>query len=103
MAIEVTTASIYVASASSLQAKITRIDSIITALEVMAVDAAATGNFEEYSLDDGQTKIRTVYRNMTDVEAAIEGFTKLKNKYINQLNGRGARLVDQRNIPGCRY
>ena len=88
----------YVGSCATLQAKITAIDAIITALETMALSAAEKGDLSEYSLDDGQTKIKTVYRNVTDITASIDNFERIKQRYINQLTGRRTRLVDSKNF-----
>ena len=46
----------------------------------------------EYSLDDGQVKIRTVYRSVEQMTKAIEALEKIKNKLLNELNGRGMVL-----------
>lgn len=93
-------AAIYIESCTSLRAKITAVDAIITALYVVAATAAGTDNITEYSLDDGQTKIRTMYRGSAGVFNAITGFETLRNRYLNQLNGRMVRLVDSKNFPG---
>lgn len=89
---------IYLETCTTLQAKIAGIDAIITALTASALKAAGTGNLQEYSLDDGQTKIRTAYRNTTEITNAIKSFISIKNIYINQLNGRHMRLVDGKNF-----
>jgi 2C-methyl-D-erythritol 2,4-cyclodiphosphate synthase len=91
-------ASIYIDCASDLRGKITRIDAIITALEDAALVAAAKGDITEYSLDDGQTKIRTVYRDASSIATAIANFEQIKQRYINRLNGRHVRLVDGKNF-----
>lgn len=94
---------IYIDGGINLRDKITRIDAIITALEDSALKAAASGNISEYSLDDGQTKIKTVYRNATDVSNAISAFETIRQRWINQLNGRHMRFVDSKNFRrnGC--
>jgi len=89
----------YVNSAQSLQDKIARIDAVITLLlDNMAVAAAGNAEFKEYSLDDGQTRIRAVYNTIVDIERSIYSFERLKQLYINQLNGRITRLIDGRNF-----
>lgn len=92
------TAASYIGSCTTLQAKITAIDAIITALETQALTAAGQSDISEYSLDDGQTKIKTVYRNAMDVANAITAFETIKHRYINQLTGRRTRLVDSKNF-----
>lgn len=97
-------ATLYIESSTDLEARVARIKQVITGLENMAISAATTGNFSEYSLDDGQTKIRTVYRNMTEVQAAIMAFDKILQTLLQRLNnqslGRVTRLVDAQNFKG---
>lgn len=89
---------IYIDSAATLAEKIERTQAIITALETSALTAAANGHITEYSLDDGQTKIRTAYRSPKEVEDSITAFERILQRYINQSNGRHMRLVDSKNF-----
>ena len=91
-------ASIYLDSRTSVKAKITAIDAIIAALLTTAVKAASGENITEYWLDDGQTKIKTVRRTSKEIEASIAAFERLKQYYVNQLNGRVFRLIDSKNF-----
>lgn len=91
-------AAIYIESCTDLRAKITAIDNVITALESMALTAAATGDLQEYFLDDGQTKIKTTYRDVNQVSASILGFMRIRETYVNKLNGRMARAMDGSNF-----
>lgn len=93
-------AAIYIEETADLLIRIQRITAVIAALETNMLTSAATGSISEYSLDDGQTKIRTVYRDTIQVAAAITGFERIKQRYINQLNGRTFRLVDGKNFTG---
>lgn len=92
----------YIRSTDDIRTKIARLDQVISALLDMSLTAAATGNFSEYSLDDGQTKIKTVYRSMDEVVASIKSFEGLKSIYVAQYNnssmGRARRLVDRKNF-----
>lgn len=88
----------YVDSATTVAGKITKIDAIITALEATALKSAANDDISEYSLDDGQTKIRTAYKGTESVLKSIESFIKLKEYYVNKLNGRVIRLVDGQSL-----
>jgi hypothetical protein len=97
-----TTADLYIESKTKLLDKITAIDAIISALETVALKAAATGNVQEYSLDDGQTKIKTMYRSPAEVEASITAFERIKQRYINEYNGPMVRLVDGKNFKNRR-
>lgn len=90
---------VYIDSATNLRDKITKMDQVIDGLESLAITAAATGNFSEYSIDNGQSKIRTVYRSMSEVANAISVFEKIRQRYINRLNGSMVRLVDGKNFP----
>lgn len=94
---------IYVDSKTTISAKITALDNIIGALMTTALKAASTGNLEEYSLDDGQTKIRTMYRSVDQIEKAITSFEKIRQMYINRLDGRMVRLIDGKNFVRNRY
>jgi peptidyl-tRNA hydrolase len=91
-------ASIYLDSRTTVRAKITAIDAIIAALLTTAVKAAAGENITEYWLDDGQTKIKTVRRTSKEIEASIAAFERLKQYYVNQLNGRVFRMIDSKNF-----
>lgn len=94
----------FILCATNTAEKIAKIDLVINGLLDMAITAAVTGNFEEYSLDDGQTKIKTTYRNMTDVTAAISSMRKLKMLFVADYNnstmGRGRQLKDRKNFNG---
>ena len=79
---------IYIQGASKLCDKIVRIDAIIDALEDVSLKAAATDNIEEYWLDDGQSKIRTMYKGADDVAKSIHQYEKIRTRYVNRLNGR---------------
>lgn len=86
-------AAIYIDSATSLKDKICKIDEIINGLMTTALASAATDQFTEYVLDDGQTKIRASYKGTDAIFNSIKSFETLKQMYKNQLNGRTFRLV----------
>lgn len=94
---------IYITSASTLREKITRVDAVIDALMTSALKAAATDQIQEYTLNDGQTTIKEAYRGAEAVLKSVEGFERIRNKYISQLNGRVMRLVDGKNFRGGFY
>jgi hypothetical protein len=91
-------ASIYIDSRTTLRAKITAIDAIIAALEVSALKAAEGESIEEYWLDDGQTKIKTIRRTSQEIAKSILSFEQIKQRYVNTLNGRVFRLIDGKNF-----
>lgn len=90
----------YIESATTIEGRITAIEAIITALLTTAANAAANEYITEYSLDDGQTKIRTAYRGTAAIMASIKSFESLKQYYMNKVNGRVFRLVDGKNFTG---
>jgi hypothetical protein len=93
-------AEIYIESCTTVQAKIVALDAIIDALMLTAAKAAANDHITEYQLDDGQTKIRTMYNGAAAVFKSIHAYETLKQMYINKLNGRTIRLVDSKNLRG---
>jgi hypothetical protein len=93
-------AAIYIQSRSTLRDKIIAIDKIIEALELQALTAAGNIDVSEYSLDDGQTRIKTMYRSGKDIADSILVFMRIREMYVNRLNGRKFRLLDSRNFTG---
>ncbi|KKN55740.1 hypothetical protein LCGC14_0579500 [marine sediment metagenome] len=89
---------IFIQSATTLKAKIVRIDAIMVALEDTMLKAAGTANFDEYLLDDGQVRIKTIYRTTEDVIKSIKSLEAVRQMYVNRLNGRHIRLVDGKNF-----
>ncbi|HXP52178.1 MAG TPA: hypothetical protein VN922_19635 [Bacteroidia bacterium] len=94
---------IYIDKATTTKAKIVAIENVISGLLSIATKAAANENISEYSLDDGQTIIREVYRSTADVMKSIQAFESLKSYYVNKLNGRVARAMDVKNFNQNRY
>lgn len=91
--------SIYIASAADLEQKITRLQTIIDALELRMVEVGAgNATTEEYQIDDGQVRINTIYRNPESIAKAILLYERLKQKAINQYNGRGYVLRNWRGL-----
>lgn len=92
----------YIESGTNICDKIVKIDTIISALMLTAVKAATNDHITEYGLDDGQTKIKTIYRGADAVLKSIEMFEKLRRMYITQherrYNGSVIRLVDSKNF-----
>lgn len=82
------TISQYVESKTDLASKILAIDALISAMELKIVDATGSAEYDEYSMDDGQMKVRTKYRSVADVMAGITALEQLKQRYVNRYNGR---------------
>lgn len=91
-------ADIYVETGTTLREKIVKVDAIIEALETSALKAAGKNSIQEYTLNDGQTTIRAAYRSASEVEASITAFERIRQRYINRLNGRHMRFVDGKNL-----
>tara|TARA_R110002072_G_scaffold63777_1_gene158386 strand:+ start:741 stop:1040 length:300 start_codon:yes stop_codon:yes gene_type:complete len=95
-----TTISIYVGSKTTARAKIEAIEALIDTmmLRITEVAEGTASTVDEYSMDDGQIKVRTKYRSIRDVEAGINALIKLKQYYINKYNGRTMVLRDVRGL-----
>jgi hypothetical protein len=91
-------ASEYIRTGTNNKEKIEKIETVIEALELLMLESADKDNIDEYWLDDGQTKIKTVYRGVQSIMAAIMALEKLKMYYINRTVGRQVRLVDEKNF-----
>ena len=82
------TETIYIESATGLEDEISRYNQIITALQLRAVEGAAISDKQQYSIDDGQVKISTLYRDPVSIAKAIKGYKALLEEALNKLNGR---------------
>lgn len=89
---------LFIDSRTNMAEKVVAIDLIIAALLTLATASAGKDDVAEYSLDDGQTKIRTEFRGMSSILKAIEDFERLRQQYLNRLNGRVMRLVPSENL-----
>ena len=85
----------YIETATSIKQKVVCIDSIIDGLLNSALKAVENEDISEYWLDDGQTKIKTVYRSAGQVMESICGFEKIRNIYLNRINGFSVQLIDK--------
>lgn len=90
----------YLESKTDARSKIAAIDAIVNQLLLTAAKAALSEDVTEYSLDDGQTKIKTIRRPVSAIMKSIADLNTLKNEYINQLNGRITQLRDSKNFIG---
>ena len=85
----------YLDTCTEVKDKIIKLNIIINAMYDSAERAAESGEFEEYTLDDGQSKIRSTYRSVKDIIESIKGYEALKMMYTNRLQGRSVVLVDK--------
>lgn len=87
----------YVASASSLQAKIDAIETII--LNNIALIGANTvgqaGGTNMYELDDGQIRIKVIYRSNKELLETNTALEAMQQMYIQRLDGRVTILRDK--------
>jgi hypothetical protein len=92
----------YIESFTTVRDRIAAIDRAIDALILLCADTEIIEKqyIDEYSLDDGQTKIRAKYRNIESIQASIEALYKVRNLLVNRRTGRHFRLVDGRNFTG---
>lgn len=100
MSCEFTSITTYLESQDSVKGKINAINALIDAMIIsMAEHAIGAGStIGEYALDDGQVKVKTVYRSITEVSNGIETLEKMKQLYINRFNGRKIILRDERSF-----
>ena len=85
---------LYVNCSDDTKEKITRINAIITALEDSELNAAANGDISEYWLDDGQTKIKTVFRDPKAIENTIQALIRRRTRLQNICAGYRYGLQD---------
>lgn len=89
----------YIIDSTGLKERYDRICSIITALENQQLLAVGNSDVDEYTLDDGQTKIKTVYRSPSALAKAIDDYEKIKNRILAELTGtRIVRLGDAKSL-----
>lgn len=89
---------LYIESANSLLEKIEKIDIIIDALLTQMELSASGSNIEEYSVDDGQIKIKTAYRDPVSMANAIFRFEQMRGRLLNKLNGSSFILKSRRGL-----
>lgn len=97
--VEYNRAGLYLETKTSVREKITAIEAIIDALIVEAANATSNEGISEYWLDDGQTKIKTVYRSAEEIMKGVRAFEQMKQVYVNRFNGRVSRLVPAKAFP----
>jgi len=94
---------LYIEDAKTLEERLSRICQVLDALENAAIKAASGDMIEEYMMDDGQTKVKAVYRGVDGISKSIQGFEVIKQRILNKLNGRKMRLVDGSAIRNGNY
>ena len=80
--------STYIECGQTYREKIQRIDNLIDVFELKLLEVGDSVTYDEYAINDGQMNVRTKYRSANDVLNAINNLEKLKQRYVNRLNGR---------------
>lgn len=94
----------YLASAKTYEAKIAALEKVIAALFVTLERAATNDDLTSYMLDDGQTKVETMYKSAEQVVNSIKALETLLNMYRRKIGGGGVmRFVDSKNLNGSRF
>lgn len=83
----------YVESQSKIIGKIAVYDNLIEKMEAQLLVAIESSHFGEIEMDDSMMRVRTRYRNIGDMQKAMEGFITLRNYYKSKANGRVIRFV----------
>jgi hypothetical protein len=83
----------YVECKEKLIGKVAVYDLLIEGLEKSILEATVSGQYAEYEMDDGQMKVRSRFRSIDQMIAGMQGLRKIRQDYINQINGRGIRMV----------
>lgn len=98
MSYQTYTISGYLNTKSDLLGKIEAIDLLIDKMFTAcaeAIDGAGSG-IGQYSLDDGQVRINTTYRSVSEVKSGIDSLEQLKQMYLSRLRGRTTVLKDEK-------
>lgn len=77
----------YFEEKSKLIGKVETYDILIEGLENAILESTVSGHLVQYELDDGQLKVRTMYRSIKDMITAMNGLMMLRQRYINKYNG----------------
>ena len=87
-------------SRTQLLAFIAQIDAIINELLLTAMKSVQSGNHAEYELDTGQTRTKVKYTSVASVAQSIEDYERIRQIYVNKLNGSTGmvRLMDEKNF-----
>lgn len=90
----------YIESKCEIADKIVAIDNLMNLFLASMLDSFSgpAASTQMYELDDGQVRIKTSFRSMTDIKTALFLLRVEKNKYINSFDGRTFVLQDKRNF-----
>lgn len=91
------TISEYISLKPDYSSRIAAIEQLIDKMLLSIAEQSGGGSLSgisEYQLDDGQIKIKTSYHSIAQVEAGINSLERLKNIYVNRMQGRFTILRD---------
>ena len=82
----------------SYRDKINAIDLLIDKMLLSVAESIDGMNpsISEYQMDDGQIKVKTVYRSIKEVQDGVHALETLRNMYENRLRGRVVVLKDEK-------
>ena len=92
----------YIESCETVRDKIIAIDLLIEKMMLAALDASGSAIYSSYDMNDGQMIVKAAYRNANDVFEGINVLEKIKQRYINQLDGRVMTFRGGNRITGFR-
>jgi ribosome-associated translation inhibitor RaiA len=87
----------YLKSSTSKKDRVAKIDQIIDALEDQLLLGAEAADIEEYMVDSGQTKIKTIYRSPKAITDALDALERQRNRVVNK-GRRKKQARDQNNF-----
>ena len=65
---------------------------------MLQVEKISQADVDEYEINDGQMKIRTIYNSAEKISEAILAYEKIAQKLLNKLNGRVMALRSPRGL-----
>lgn len=80
--------------------RIKAIDVLIEAMFLRMAESVGGMNpdVSEYHLDDGQVKVKTMYRSISEVQDGIKSLEQMREMYKNKLYGRCTVLRNEKNL-----
>lgn len=94
------TISIWLESKTDLASRVAAIEVLIDKMILKIGESLDEKNvtIERYWLRDGQMDIQTTYRTLDDIYKSVTTLERMKQMYLNRLNGRGFVLRDVRGL-----
>lgn len=87
----------YIDSKTSILSKITAINNLIDALLLETITSISNSGTATLSMDDGQMKVTTGFRSVSEITSGVVELEKIKQIYVNRYNGRGMVLRGKSN------